>query len=160
MSARSRNMRAVRGKDTKPEMLVRRAAHALGIRFRLFRKDLPGRPDLTFPRFRTVLFVNGCFWHQHPNCSRSVLPKTNVEFWEVKLARNVTRDQSNYDALAKKGWRVIVVWECELVRSDPTDLLRIWFCRERDKPSIRQRSLYCLHGARVFTAISASTRVL
>jgi DNA mismatch endonuclease, patch repair protein len=125
--ARSRNMRAVRGKHTKPELVVRRAAHGLGLRFRLFRSDLPGRPDMTFPRWRTVLFVNGCFWHQHPNCARSKLPKTNKEFWNAKLERNAARDQGNYDRLAEQGWRVLVVWECELAHSNVTAQLKRWF---------------------------------
>jgi DNA mismatch endonuclease (patch repair protein) len=125
--ARSRNMRAVRGEHTKPELAVRRAAHGLGLRFRLFRSDLPGRPDVTFPKWRTVLFVNGCFWHQHPNCPRSRLPKTNKEFWKTKLEQNAARDQSNYDLLAKQGWRVLVVWECELAHSSITGMLKSWF---------------------------------
>lgn len=125
--ARSRNMRAVRGAHTKPELIVRRAAHALGLRFRLFRSDLPGRPDLTFPKWRTALFVNGCFWHQHPNCPRSKLPKSNKEFWKAKLERNATRDRSNYDRLVQQGWRVLVVWECELSCADINRFLRTRF---------------------------------
>ena len=120
-------MRAVRGKDTKPELAVRRAAHNLGLRFRLFRADLPGRPDMTFPRWRTVVFVNGCFWHRHPHCARSMLPKTNRNFWKKKLERNVRRDRSNYALLAKRGWRVLVVWECEITRSDVSEMLKNWF---------------------------------
>lgn len=125
--ARSRNMRAVRGKHTGTELAVRRAAHRLGLRFRLFRGDLPGRPDLTFPKWRTVLFVNGCFWHQHANCPRSKLPNTNRVFWKTKLERNAVRDHCNYDLLQKEGWRVLVVWECELARSDVTETLKTWF---------------------------------
>lgn len=125
--ARSRNMRAVRGKNTRPELAVRRAAHALGLRFRLFRGDLPGRPDLTFPKWRTVLFVNGCFWHQHPGCSRSKLPKTNMAFWKTKLERNAERDRTNYNRLVEQGWRVLLLWECELVQSDVTEKLKSWF---------------------------------
>jgi DNA mismatch endonuclease, patch repair protein len=124
---RSRNMRAVRGKHTKPELAVRRAAHGLGLRFRLFRTDLPGRPDMTFPRWRTVLFVNGCFWHQHRHCKRSRLPKANKQFWKKKLGRNAQRDQSNYNLLVKRGWRVLVVWECEIAGSDVSEMLKSWF---------------------------------
>lgn len=135
--ARSRNMRAVRGKDTKPELAVRRAAHQLGLRFRLHRRDLPGRPDMTLTKWRTVLFVNGCFWHQHDNCSRSRLPKANKKFWEAKLGRNVARDQTNYALLVSRGWRVLIVWECELVRFDITALLTGWFPAERTRSSSR-----------------------
>jgi DNA mismatch endonuclease, patch repair protein len=119
-------MRAVRGRHTKPELTVRRAAHALGLRYRLFRDDLPGRPDLTFPKWRTVLFVNGCFWHQH-GCSRSKLPKTNRKFWKAKLQRNAVRDRSNYDLLAQQNWRVLILWECELAKSDVAGTLKGWF---------------------------------
>jgi DNA mismatch endonuclease (patch repair protein) len=125
--ARSRNMRAVRGRDTKPELVVRRAAHALGLRFRLFRSDLPGRPDLTFPKWRAVLFVNGCFWHQHPDCKRSTLPRTNRKFWSKKLKRNVERDRRNYALLEKGGWRVLVIWECEIARSNVLEIIKTWF---------------------------------
>lgn len=116
-------MRAVRGKDTKPELAVRRTAHRLGLRFRLFRRDLPGRPDLTFSKWRTVVFVNGCFWHQHSDCPRSKLPKVNNEFWKVKLKRNVVRDQENYARLIQQGWRTLVIWECELAHGDASELL-------------------------------------
>ena len=130
-------MRAVRGKHTKPEMAVRRAAHALGLRYRLFRGDLPGRPDLTFPKWRTVLFVNGCFWHQHAGCSRSRLPKTNTQFWNLKLQRNVARDQTNYELLEERGWRVLVLWECVLAKSDVKGILDRWF--PADKRQKRRR---------------------
>jgi DNA mismatch endonuclease (patch repair protein) len=125
--ARSRNMRAVRGKDTKPELAVRRAAHGLGLRFRLFRRDLPGRPDLTFPKWRAVIFVNGCFWHQHPGCSKAVLPKSNVTFWKTKLSDNILRDQRNRTKLQKQGWRVFVVWECDVKRLGAADIIRELF---------------------------------
>jgi DNA mismatch endonuclease (patch repair protein) len=120
-------MRAVRGKHTKPELAVRRAAHALGLRYRLFRDDLPGRPDLTFPKWRTVLFVNGCFWHQHAGCPRSKLPRTNTEFWKSKLERNATRDRANYKRLAQQNWRVLILWECELAKANLAEILRSWF---------------------------------
>jgi DNA mismatch endonuclease (patch repair protein) len=125
--ARSRNMRAVRGKDTKPELMVRSAAHRLGLRFRLFRKDLAGRPDMTFPKWRTVLFVNGCFWHQHEKCKRAKLPATNTLFWSAKLQRNVDRDVSNYKLLKALGWRVLVLWECEINWADASRKLNQWF---------------------------------
>jgi DNA mismatch endonuclease, patch repair protein len=111
---RSRIMRAVKGGDTAPEMTVRRLAHRLGYRFRLHRKDLPGKPDLVFPRLHKVLFVNGCFWHGH-DCARGArAPKANAEYWSAKISRNRLRDAANVAALKAKGWRAEVVWECEL----------------------------------------------
>jgi DNA mismatch endonuclease (patch repair protein) len=111
---RSANMRAVRSKHTGPEMAVRRAAHRMGLRFRLHRKDLPGRPDLVFPKWRTVVFVNGCFWHGHSGCKRSKLPSSNVDFWRDKLSRNVQRDRKNYRKLRKLGWHVELIWQCDI----------------------------------------------
>ncbi|MEF2549421.1 very short patch repair endonuclease [Aurantimonas sp. E1-2-R+4] len=110
--ARSRLMARVKGKHTKPEMIVRRTAHGLGYRFRLHRKDLPGRPDLAFPRLRKVIFVHGCFWHRH-DCPRGTTPRTNRSFWDKKLARNVERDSAAIVALEAAGWSPLVVWECE-----------------------------------------------
>ncbi len=111
---RSRIMRAVRGTDTAPEMLVRRMAHRMGYRFRLHRKDLPGKPDLVFPRLHKVVFVNGCFWHGH-DCARGArAPKANAEYWRTKIKRNSLRDAANIAALKAKGWRATVIWECEL----------------------------------------------
>lgn len=109
---RSWLMSRVRGKDTKPEMVVRRIAHALGYRFRLHRKDLPGRPDLTFPRLRKVVFVHGCFWHRH-GCRKTTTPKSNVDFWLEKFRRNVERDAQAVEALRATGWNELVIWECE-----------------------------------------------
>lgn len=112
--ARSRTMRAVRSKDTKPEIMVRRLAHALGFRFRLHRKDLPGSPDLVFPGRRAVVFVHGCFWHGH-NCKRGARqPKENADYWRNKIARNAARDVRVSDELIDLGWRHMTVWECEL----------------------------------------------
>ena len=111
---RSANMRAVQGRDTKPELRVRQLAHALGYRFRLQRKDLPGKPDLTFSRLKKVVFVHGCFWHRHPGCKRASTPTSNVEFWRAKLARNVARDAQQLAALKSAGWQALVVWECQL----------------------------------------------
>ena len=115
-------MAAVRSKDTKPEMLVRRAAHALGYRFRLHRKDLPGKPDLVFPSRKAVIFVDGCYWHGH-DCKRGArMPKTNVEYWQAKIARNMKRDANNIATLEADGWQVLTIWECEL--NDRDDLAR------------------------------------
>lgn len=107
-------MQAVKSKDTKPEMIVRRLAHALGYRYRLHRKDLPGAPDLVFPGKKTVFFVHGCFWHGHDCARGSRQPKTNAEYWRAKITRNAKRDAANLKALEAQGWRALVVWECEL----------------------------------------------
>ena len=112
---RSANMARIRSSGTKPEMLVRRLAHRLGYRYRLHRKDLPGKPDLVFPGRRAIIFVHGCFWHQHPDptCKDSVLPKSREEYWLPKLQRNQQRDSEHVEALLKEGWRVLIIWECE-----------------------------------------------
>jgi DNA mismatch endonuclease (patch repair protein) len=110
-------------KDTKPELVVRRGLHAAGIRFRLHRGDLPGRPDLVLPKYRAVIFVHGCFWHRHDGCANFRLPKTNTEFWHHKIDRNVERDREAIVELKKQGWRVLIVWECETRKSPPTNLV-------------------------------------
>lgn len=107
------NMSRVRGKDTKPEMILRRGLHAQGLRYRLHARDLPGHPDLVFRSRRVVVFVHGCFWHGH-NCALFKLPSTNSEFWEKKIQRNVQRDAETVSALLELGWRVVTVWECAL----------------------------------------------
>jgi DNA mismatch endonuclease (patch repair protein) len=106
-------MAQVKGKNTKPELVVRRTLHALGYRFRLHRGDLPGRPDIVLPKYKTAIFVHGCFWHRHPNCARSSTPKTRVDFWQDKFDTNVARDTRNTQALKDAGWRVLTIWECE-----------------------------------------------
>lgn len=111
---RSANMRAIRSKDTKPEMLVRRAAYALGYRYRLHRRDLPGKPDLAFIGRRKAIFVHGCFWHQHSGCREASRPKSNTGYWSPKLARNVERDAASLRALDAAGWQVLVIWECDM----------------------------------------------
>jgi DNA mismatch endonuclease, patch repair protein len=110
---RSENMRAIRGKDTKPEMTVRSVVHGLGYRFRLHRADLPGKPDLVFPARFKVIFVHGCFWHSH-GCKSGLIPNSNRDFWLPKLRRNELRDGRNLEALAQQGWKALVIWECEL----------------------------------------------
>lgn len=110
---RSGIMARVRATGTKPECLVRQVAHGLGYRFRLHRSDLPGKPDLVFPKHRRVIFVHGCFWHGHRQCSKAKRPTTNRSFWKQKLSRNVERDQQNIAALRHAGWDVLVIWECE-----------------------------------------------
>lgn len=107
-------MAAIRSKNTKPEMAIRSLLHALGYRFRLHRKDLPGKPDIVLPRYKTVIFINGCFWHQHPGCRQATVPGSNVEFWQRKLQSNVARDIRNHELLQALGWKVLVIWECEV----------------------------------------------
>jgi DNA mismatch endonuclease (patch repair protein) len=111
---RSAMMAAVRGKHTAPEMMVRKAAHRLGLRFRLHQRDLPGRPDLVLKKWKTAIFVNGCFWHRHAGCARTTTPKSNVAFWKKKFKDNRKRDAQNYLHLSALGWKVLVVWECDV----------------------------------------------
>ena len=111
---RSRIMSHVKGRDTTPEKRVRSLLHSMGYRFRLQRADLPGKPDIVLPKFKTVIFVNGCFWHRHPGCKRATLPKSNAEFWRQKLEKNVARDRRNIQTLKDLGWYVLIIWECEL----------------------------------------------
>lgn len=115
LKARSDNMRAIRGKGMKPEMVVRRLVHAMGHRFRLHRNDLPGKPDLVFPSRKKVILVNGCFWHSH-GCRIAHIPKSNLHYWRSKLARNKARDRRSLRSLKAAGWRVLVVWECQVKR--------------------------------------------
>jgi DNA mismatch endonuclease, patch repair protein len=110
---RSENMRAIRSKGMRPELAVRRLVHRLGYRFRLHRKDLPGKPDLVFPSRRKVIFVHGCFWHSHKDCKVAHIPKSNVDYWGPKLRRNQARDSRNIEALTAAGWNPLVIWECE-----------------------------------------------
>ena len=112
--ARSRIMRGIRSKDTKPELAVRRCLNAMGFRFRLHRRDLPGRPDIVLPRHRVAIQVHGCFWHQHGGCKLANVPRTRRDYWLPKLARNVERDAASAVALVALGWRVCTVWECEV----------------------------------------------
>jgi DNA mismatch endonuclease (patch repair protein) len=111
---RRRNMSRVKGRDTKPELLVRSIVHRLGYRFRLHGKGLPGKPDLVLPRHRKVVFVHGCFWHGHAGCRRAARPSTNREFWDRKIDGNVERDAANVKALGRAGWKVLVVWQCAM----------------------------------------------
>jgi len=111
---RTKIMRAVRNRDTGPEMIVRRIAHAMGKRYRLHRSDLPGKPDLTFPRLRKIIFVHGCFWHGH-NCKHGTnQPKDNAAYWVKKINRNKERDEKSQEALRAMGWDVLIIWECQL----------------------------------------------
>jgi DNA mismatch endonuclease (patch repair protein) len=124
-------MSRVKSKNTSPEMRVRREAHALGLRFRLHRGDLPGKPDIVFPRLRTALFVHGCFWHRHPGCPKASSPKTSADFWHRKFAANVDRDARVARELEALGWTVVTVWECETKKPEQLrTLLRL--VKDRD----------------------------
>ena len=119
---RSANMARIGPRDTRPELAVRRALHRMGYRFRLHRKDLPGRPDIVLPRLRTIILVHGCFWHRHPNCRFAYTPKSRTDFWFEKFLRNVARDREVRAELEGLGWTVQVIWECET--RNPDDLIR------------------------------------
>jgi len=120
---RSRVMSAIRGRNTRPELIVRRFLHARGLRFRIHVANLPGRPDIVLPRLHTAVFVHGCFWHQHPNCRYAVLPKSNRAFWNAKLKGNQFRDRRNAVRMRRAGWRVLTIWECAL---DDRNLERLY----------------------------------
>ncbi|MEQ1761535.1 MAG: very short patch repair endonuclease [Pyrinomonadaceae bacterium] len=120
--SRSFNMRQVRSKHTKPELLVRRMLFERGFRFRLHDRRLPGNPDIVLPKYRAVILVNGCFWHQHPGCKRATMPVRNADFWEEKLAANTARDSATRRRLHELNWNVLVVWECEAY-GDPEGVL-------------------------------------
>ena len=111
---RSYNMSQVKGKNTKPELLVRKFLHANGFRYRLHVKDLPGKPDIVLPKYRTVIFVHGCFWHGHQHCNKARLPKTNFEWWKKKINANIINDERAIKSLKENHWHVIIVWACEL----------------------------------------------
>lgn len=110
---RSWNMSRIKSGNTKPERLVRSLLHRMGYRFRLHRKDLPGRPDIVLPKYRRVVLVHGCYWHRHPGCRLAYTPKSNREFWQAKFNENVRRDERQNRQLSELGWRVVTVWECE-----------------------------------------------
>lgn len=131
-------MSRIRGVDTKPEITVRRWLHARGFRYRLHRRDLPGRPDIAFPRLRAVVFVNGCFWHGHRNCTLARLPKSHVEFWASKIEANRRRDSSAVARLRKMGWAVFVVWECQIEGSEKKEktLNRLAYALRRREVSL------------------------
>ncbi len=110
---RSRNMSAIKSKDTKPEIKVRKVLHSMGYRFRLHSKDLPGSPDIVLPKYKTVIFVHGCFWHRHENCKYASNPKTRQEFWNKKFKENIKRDSEIQEKIKNLDWRSVVIWECE-----------------------------------------------
>lgn len=119
---RSWNMGRIKGRDTAPELAVRSMLYGQGLRFRLQSRTLPGRPDIVLPRWRTVILVHGCFWHRHAGCRFAYTPKSRIEFWNAKFAQNVGRDERNLNALIEHGWRVVIIWECEV--ADTSGLAR------------------------------------
>ena len=120
-SQRSERMARIRGRDTAPELLFRKKLHALGFRYSLHSRALPGRPDLVLRRYNAVVFVHGCFWHRHPGCPIATNPKSNVDFWKEKFERNKERDRRNISQLRRAGWRVFVVWECRVSSTRKAD---------------------------------------
>lgn len=122
---RSWNMSRIRGKDTVPEVAVRSLLHRMGYRFRLHVKNLPGRPDIVLPKYRTVIFVHGCFWHRHKKCRNSKMPLTRREFWREKFSGNVGRDLRKYAELKASGWTVLIIWECELKKGEQDAVHRL-----------------------------------
>lgn len=145
--ARSAQMALVRSRDTKPEMRVRRALHAAGLRYRLHDRRLPGSPDLVFPSRGVALFVHGCFWHRHAGCAATRLPKSRLEFWEPKLTANVARDERQREALQALGWTVLVIWECET--RDPGSLATLTQKILSMKPSDSKRAFSARKRKRV-----------
>lgn len=139
-ATRSRMMSGITSKDTKPELVLRRAMHAIGLRYRLHRKDLPGRPDIVMPRYKAVVFVHGCFWHRHEGCRLATTPATRLEFWEEKFASNMDRDRKNVEQLLKGGWRAATVWECALRKSGAPELaarrIAVWLQAGTDRLDI------------------------
>jgi len=121
--SRSATMAKVRNKDTTAEITVRKALHKRGVRFRLHRRDLPGTPDIVLPRYKLAIFVHGCFWHQHKGCRRATVPQTNTDFWQQKFMRNLSRDAKAEQELVTAGWKVVVIWECELRSSTTLDTI-------------------------------------
>ena len=117
-ATRSYNMSRIKGRDTKPEMIVRKFLFSKGLRYRINDKRLPGTPDIVLPKYKTVVFVNGCFWHGHKGCKYFVWPKNNSEFWKNKITDNIKRDKKNYKKLEESGWRVLIIWECEIRHGD------------------------------------------
>ena len=131
---RSKLMSTVRSRDTKPEWILRCGLHRIGFRYRLENSHLPGNPDLVFPKYSSAVFVHGCYWHRHPGCKNASIPKTNVAFWKKKFSENMARDRRNIHALETSGWRVLVVWECELIRKTVETIHRVanWIGRDKE----------------------------
>lgn len=138
---RSWLMSRVKSRDTAPELRVRYAAHSLGLRFRLHRKDLPGKPDLVFPRWRVAIFVHGCFWHQHEGCRKAGAPKSRSHYWKPKLEKNIERDKRALEELDRLGWKTLTIWQCETNDATSlTDRLRTFFEQTRVPPKSWHRN--------------------
>ena len=141
-ATRSRNMAAIKGKDTKPELIIRKGLHARGFRYRLHDRKLPGRPDLVLPKYHAVIFINGCFWHGH-DCALFKWPGTRQEFWKEKIGANVARDEQNYAAIDESGWRQAIIWECALKgpgRIEPDQVMNriaAWLSSDKRNLTIR-----------------------
>ncbi len=120
---RSEVMSKIRSKNTKPEMTLRKALFAKGYRYRINDKKIPGKPDIVFPKYKTVIFIHGCFWHGHENCKIAHIPKSNIDFWKNKIEKNKERDQINYKRTILLGWKVIVVWECRISKKSIPDII-------------------------------------
>lgn len=145
---RSRNMAAIKGKNTKPEMTVRKFLFSKGLRYRIHGKNLPGKPDIVLKKYKTVIFINGCFWHGHENCRYSHLPKSNVEYWTNKISNNKKRDSSIENLLQSQGWKVLRVWECQLKRVNEREkTLELLF-----KNIINQTESYSIENSEIKTA--------
>lgn len=136
-AARSRLMAGIRSKDTSPELRVRQALHGAGLRYRLHRRDLPGRPDVAFSRARVAVFVHGCFWHRHHGCSRAYVPASNKDYWEPKFRRTVERDAEAVRALKELGWVAVVIWECQIDHGRLDEIVEI--VREAQGVSRKER---------------------
>ena len=117
-------MAHISGKNTKPEIVIRKLVHQLGYCFRLYKKELPGKPDLVFSKHKKIIFINGCFWHHHKDCTRSTLPATNKKFWREKIERNVKNDKTVYRKLRKLGWNYLVIWQCQIKKSNTEKLIK------------------------------------
>lgn len=148
-ATRSRMMSNIKGRNTKPELLIRSLLHAQGFRFRIHRKDLPGKPDIVLPKYKAIIFIHGCFWHGHQNCRLFKLPASRTEFWEAKISRNQENDLKAKELLLNSGWRICTIWECAVRRSkkDPValmDILTKWLSGseqllEIDEPMINKK---------------------
>jgi DNA mismatch endonuclease, patch repair protein len=141
-ATRSRIMAKIRGKDTMPELIIRKALHKAGFRYRLHDKKLPGKPDLVFPKYKAVIQVNGCFWHGH-GCRKHQWPASNREYWEMKIKKNVERDHKNIDICSKLGWRILIVWECAIKGKNSipnkilVELIKDWLINKLENAQIQ-----------------------
>lgn len=136
---RSKLMGKIKREDTKPELIVRKAFHKFGLRFRLHRKDLPGTPDLVFPKYKFCVFVNGCFWHRHLDCKHAYTPKSNIYFWLTKFRRNIERDNKNISALRTLGWDVVIIWECETMEKEKINKRINHICETYKSPNRKNK---------------------